>query len=115
MADGKLSSRKIEAAKAPPPKPGKETATRILLGDGNGLFLQVTPTGAKSFVFRYRYGGGRRDMGLGPVHTVTLAEARDAALAARKLLRDGVDPLQAKRGAVAAAVADAALTRTFGQ
>lgn len=33
---------------------------------------------------------------MGPVHTVTLAEARDRALAARRLLLDGIDPLDAR-------------------
>jgi len=40
-----------------------------------------------------------REMGLGPLHTVSLAEARDAALACRKLVRDGVDPIEARKAA----------------
>ena len=65
--------------------------------DGAGLHLCVKATGGKSWIFRYRYGGKEREMGLGPLHTVSLAEAREKALAQRKLLLDGVDPLAAKQ------------------
>ena len=64
--------------------------------DGAGLHLCVKATGGKSWIFRYRYCGKEREMGLGPLHTVSLAEAREKALAQRKMLLDGVDPLAAK-------------------
>ena len=64
--------------------------------DGAGLHLCVKATGGKSWIFRYRYGGKEREMGLGPLHTVSLAEAREKALAQRKMLLAGVDPLAAK-------------------
>lgn len=64
--------------------------------DGAGLYLCVKPTGGKSWIFRYRFGGKEREMGLGPLHTFTLAEARDRALQQRKLLADGTDPLAQK-------------------
>ena len=65
--------------------------------DGAGLHLCVKATGGKSWIFRYRFGGKEREMGLGPLHTVSLAEAREKALAQRKLLLEGVDPLAAKQ------------------
>ena len=58
-----------------------------------GLYLQVAPTGARSWIFRYMLDGKRRDMGLGPIDVVTLAEARIAAADARKLLHGRCDPL----------------------
>lgn len=61
--------------------------------DGGGLWLQVSPTGTKSWVFRYDLNGRRRSMGLGSLITVNLGEARQAALACRKLLLDGIDPI----------------------
>lgn len=64
--------------------------------DGAGLHLCVKATGGKSWIFRYRFGGKEREMGLGPLHTISLAEAREKALAQRKMLLDGVDPLAAK-------------------
>lgn len=69
--------------------------------DGGGLYLQVTPTGAKSWIFRFARHGKTRDMGLGPTHTVGLADARTEAALARKALIDGIDPLEARRAALA--------------
>lgn len=70
-----------------------------MYADGAGLYLQVARGGSKSWIFRYRFGGREREMGLGPLHTVSLAEAREAALEARKLKLKGIDPIQAKRSA----------------
>ena len=58
-----------------------------LYGDGGGLTLQITLRGAKSWLFRYMVAGKAHGMGLGPTHTVTLAEARQKALDVRKLQR----------------------------
>ena len=66
-------------------------------GDGNGLYLQVKSGGTKSWLYRFMLEGRARMMGLGAVGDVSLAEARVLATAARKLLRSGVDPLDAKR------------------
>ena len=49
-------------------------------GDGGGLYLQVGPTGAKSWIFRFMIQAKARSMGLGALHTVSLSEARLAAL-----------------------------------
>ena len=79
-----------------------------LYGDGGGLTLQITATGAKSWLLRYMVAGKPFGMGLGPTHTVSLAEARQKALDARKLLIDGINPLVARRqNQIAAALANA--------
>jgi integrase len=65
-------------------------------GDGGGLWLQVAPALTKSWVFRFTLAGKSREMGLGPVHTVNLAEAREAAREQRQLLLQGVDPIEAR-------------------
>lgn len=70
--------------------------------DGGGLYLQVTASGAKSWVFRYRFEGRRPEMGLGPLHVICLADARVAADAARKLVQAGHDPLAGRRAAAIA-------------
>ena len=44
-----------------------------LYGDGGGLTLQIGPTGAKSWLFRYMVAGKPFAMGLGPIHTVSLS------------------------------------------
>ena len=86
-----------------------------LYGDGGGLTLQITPTGVKSWLFRYMVDGQAFGMGLGPTHTVSLAEARKKALDARKLLIDGINPLSAKKQNQIAAALAAAKTMTFDQ
>jgi integrase len=70
---------------------------RGLFGDGGGLFLQVSERGAKSWIFRFKKDGRLRVMGLGPVHTVSLAEAREAARLCRKARLGGIDPIDARR------------------
>ncbi|MDE2580911.1 MAG: integrase arm-type DNA-binding domain-containing protein [Rhodospirillales bacterium] len=68
-------------------------------GDGGGLYLQVRGPDRRSWVFRFKQGGRGRLMGLGPYPDVGLADARAKAEAARKLLREGQDPLAVKRAA----------------
>ena len=58
-------------------------------GDGAGLWLQVSPSGSKSWIFRYTLAGRQREMGLGPTHTVSLASARSQAKEHRLTLREG--------------------------
>lgn len=83
----RLSAKRVALAA----KPG-------MYADGHGLYLRVGPTGAKSWVFRYRNNGARHDLGLGPYHLVSLAEARKRATEQRRLLRiDGHDPLLTRR------------------
>jgi integrase len=85
-----LTSKKVERAK----KPG-----RYRCGLVKGLLLQVTDTGAKSWVLRYELRGRERWMGLGSASDFTLKEARERARQARQLLADRIDPLAGKRAA----------------
>lgn len=70
--------------------------TAGLYGDGAGLWLKVNPGGSKSWILRYTSAGRERWMGLGPYPVVSLAEAREAAVEAKKKLRLGTDPLDEK-------------------
>jgi integrase len=70
-------------------KPGRHS-------DGGGLYLNVTETGARSWVFMWKVGGRRREMGLGPARDVSLAKAREKAIEARQHLLAGTDPLAAR-------------------
>jgi len=79
-----------------------------LHGDGAGLYLSVGPTGAKSWLFRFMLNGKAREMGLGPVHTIGLGEARERAKDARKLRLDGIDPLDARKAERTRKAAEAA-------
>src|SRR4051794_17429259 len=82
-------------------------------GDGGGLWLQVAASGAKSWIFRYARDGRARHMGLGAIEIVSLAEARDIAREKRRLLLDGIDPIQARKDARASTRAAAARGITF--
>lgn len=66
-------------------------------GDGDGLWLQITATGARSWVYRYRAAGRQREMGLGSAKVVTLARAREKALDAARARSDGFDPIEQRR------------------
>ena len=76
-----LSARKVETLKTPG-----------LFADGDGLYLQVGAAGARSWIFRYQLGGRRRDMGLGSVSDLPLADARERVREARRQVAAGVDP-----------------------
>ena len=82
---GKLTARRVETA-----KPGK-------FGDGGGLQLVVAPSGAKKWVLRFLWQSRPREMGLGSYPEVSLADAREKALAGRRLARSGVDPIAARK------------------
>jgi integrase len=86
-----------------------------MYADGGGLYLRVAEGGSKQWIFRYTSNGRLRDMGIGPCHTLKLAEARERATEARKLRLDGIDPIAHKRALQGAAVAAAAKAMTFRQ
>ncbi|MBE3637207.1 integrase arm-type DNA-binding domain-containing protein [Mangrovicoccus sp. HB182678] len=71
-----------------------------------GLLLQITATGAKSWLLKTVIGGTRRNIGLGPYPAVSLADARDRARETRDKIRNGIDPIE-ERKAVKAALSTA--------
>jgi integrase len=78
----------------------RSVKTRGMYADGAGLYLRVEkgahePT--KSWLFRYGVGGRERYCGLGPLHTIGLAEAREKAKECRQIILDGGDPIAARR------------------
>jgi integrase len=77
------------------------------------LYLQITPTGTRSWLFRYRRHGRPYWVGLGPIDLVTLVEARAKVIALRKLLLDGQDPAEHRRAARQQAALAAARSVTF--
>ena len=101
---GRLTAKEVEKKSAPG-----------LYGDGGGLTLQITKAGVKSWLMRYMTNGKARGMGLGPLHTVSLAEARQKAADARRQLIDGIDPLAAKEQRKAEAALAKARMMTFDQ
>lgn len=85
--------------------------------DGGGLYLQLAPSGSKTWIFRYRSPLTQklRDMGLGPVHSVGLPDAREKATAQRSLLSSGMDPIQARDEQMQRKATEAAKAVTFSQ
>lgn len=85
MAIGKLTARTVATA-----KPGRH-------GDGGGLWLIVSETGAKRWAYRFTIAGKVSELGLGSADDVSLAVARDMAAEARKLAKAGKSPVDARR------------------
>lgn len=65
--------------------------------DGQGLYLQVSQSGSKSWVYRYQKAGKERRHGLGPYPSVSLENARRGAEFCRQLRAEGNDPIDYKR------------------
>lgn len=85
------------------------------VGGVPGLALQILPSGARSWILRVRIAGKRRDMGLGGYSQsgMTLARAREAALAAREKIKQGIDPIEENKAARSALGATRAAAKTF--
>src|SRR5258708_4806228 len=95
--------------------------------DGGGLYLCVgepsnaererdpSAKGLRSWIFRYMLRRRAREMGLGPVHTIPLAEARKRAAECRRLRLDGIDPIEVRRAGKAQAQLDAAKAMTVAE
>lgn len=85
------------------------------VGGVSGLALQVSDTGARSWILRVMVGGKRRSMGLGGYPDVTLAGAKEAARIARAKISEGLDPLGERRASRSALAAAIAATMTFSE
>ena len=83
------------------------------VGNPPGLYLQVTESGARTWVLRAVMAGKRRDMGLGGCPGVPLAAARESARQARAAISGGADPIEARKAAQRRAAEAAALRVTF--
>jgi Arm DNA-binding domain len=104
MRLNRLTARKVATAT----KPG-------LLADGCGLWLRVGRSGSKSWVFRYMLNGKAREMGVGGLAKVSLADARKKAAPLRLLLADKVDPLERRKLETSANTIAAARSMTFDE
>lgn len=83
------------------------------VGGVSGLYLQVTTSGARSWILRATIGGKRRDMGLGGFPDVTLAAAREKAREARAKIEQGGDPILERERALSVLRAEQAKSMTF--
>jgi integrase len=101
-ARNRLTARTVETIK----RPGMH-------GDGGGLYLHVSTSRAKSWIFRWKRDGKSHDMGLGSFSDVSLAEARDLAMDARRAVRQGGNPIETKRARRLGSKLEAAQAMTF--
>ena len=85
---GKLTATKIRKLK----EPGK-------YGDGDGLFLRIGDSGKGYWIIRCQINGRRRDIGLGSLSLMSLAEAREAGYLIRKDIHNGLDPIAERKKA----------------
>lgn len=85
-----LNKLKEVTARSDKLKPGRH-------GDGGGLYLNVSATGSKSWVFLWKRDGKGREMGLGSYPAVSLAKAREFARQAREDVAAGLDPIDARK------------------
>jgi len=88
-------------------KPGPKA---LRLFDGAGLYLEVSPAGGKHWRWKYRFGGKEKRLALGAYPLVSLAEARERCLRARRDLAAGIDPGAAKQAAKVSRAANVANT-----
>jgi len=85
------------------------------VGGVSGLHLQVTKTGARSWILRTKVGAKRRDIGLGGYPDVPLVQAREKARAAKELIQQGIDPVAEKKAVRTALIAAQATNKTFDE
>ena len=88
---------------------------RWSVGGVDGLALQVTATGARTWTLRLRLAGKQREMGLGSFPSVPLAAARDKARAYRDKAQDGADPIAERLAAVSLAAAERRAAKNFAE
>lgn len=99
LATKRLTARAVATIS----KPGRHA-------DGDGLYLIVDPSGARRWLFLFRWQGKLKEMGLGGISAVSLAEAREKAADARRVLAGGRNPIEVRRVGEQASSA----TVTFG-
>jgi Arm DNA-binding domain/Phage integrase central domain len=99
-----LSAKKVERVKA---------KGRYADGTMPGLYLQVSDSGAKSWLLRYEIDGRKRWMGLGSASVFSLKEARERARLARQKISDKIDPLEVRRAERAKQAQAASRALTF--
>jgi integrase len=118
----RLSDRRVRTAKPTGritrgPNKGKPR-TDLWLCDGGGLYAMITLKDGnvrRSWIYRFYPRGRARDMGLGSINDVGLAEARELARQCRRLVKQGKDPIRERDAEIARNVAASVATMTFDE
>ncbi|MFY0623646.1 MAG: integrase arm-type DNA-binding domain-containing protein [Pelagimonas sp.] len=95
--------------------PGTKGTAKFAVGGVSGLLLQISPSGAKSWVLRINVNGVRRTIGLGSYSTLSLKEARERAREIKNSAWEGEDLVEERRKARKANVAARRKTVTFSE
>jgi integrase len=117
----RLRDRQVRTAKPKGKTANGTPRDTLMLCDGGGLYLQVTlgreGNVRRSWIFRYQRRGEPRprDMGLGSLNDVSLAEAREIARKNRRLVSEGKDPIRERNAEIARNLAASAVVMTFDQ
>jgi hypothetical protein len=104
-----LTDRQVQTSKLP----GGQSD--YFIADRDGLYLRLRPgtNGVrKSWLYRFTFQGEKKKLSLGSYADMTLAEARELVTAKRKLVKDGVNPIELRRQEKAQAFADSVATKT---
>lgn len=104
----------IELKRLSHPGKGRNNALHAV-GGVSGLYLQITPSGARSWILRTTIGGKRRDLGLGGYPDIGLAQARERAREAKDKVWRGIDPIEERKATRAALAAAQKRGLTFGK
>ncbi|MEC8812788.1 MAG: integrase arm-type DNA-binding domain-containing protein [Pseudomonadota bacterium] len=108
-----LSPLQIKRLKHAVSKSGKPYNGIHPVGGVSGLLLQVTPTGAKSWLLRVKVGTKRRHIGLGAYPEISPAEARGLAKEAKAKIKAGIDPVEERQALKRALVTEQLSRITF--
>lgn len=108
-----LSATEVRRLACSTGKDGKPYNTLHAVGGVSGLLLQVTPSGAKTWLLRTKVGSKRRSIGLGGFPDVSLAEARRKAQDYKEKIAAGIDPVEERKAARRALIAQQLSTKTF--
>ena len=78
-------------------KQAKTKEKQYKLTDGEGMYLRVYPNGSKYWQLQYWFDGKQKILSFGVWPNISLKEARDKRFAAKKLIKEGIDPNDEKK------------------
>ena len=108
-----LSATEVRRLSCRTGKNGQPIKAYHAVGGVSGLFLQVTPSGSKTWILRAVIGKKRRDIGLGAFPDISLSQAREKAREAKDKISRGIDPVEERHAARRALIAEQLSSITF--
>lgn len=87
-------------------KNAKPKAKAYILSDGQGMYLEITPSGGKLWRFKYQWDGKQKRMAMGSYPEISISDAREKRFEARAMVAKGIDPSEKKKEAKVARLTD---------